>query len=67
MIAVRDLATELLLTGVSVRHYCQRAGIETCRRLPEGSRSGQMIAHVVDDAAARIRLHYAARLEDRTG
>ena len=67
MIAIRDLAVELMLTGVSVRHYCQRAGIETCRRLPEGSQSGQCIAFCNDDDAEAIRLHYSHRLADRAG
>ena len=67
MTACRDLARDLLLTNVTVRTHCRRVGIETCRRLPEGSYSGQMVAHVSDDDAARIREHYADRLADRTG
>ena len=67
MIACRDLALELLLTDVSVRTHCRRVGIETCRRLPEGSLSGHLLAFVRDDDAARIRLHYADRLADRAG
>ena len=67
MTAIRDLAHELLLTGVSVRTHCRRVGIGTHRRLPEGSRSGQCIAFVSDDDAARIREFYAHRLADRAG
>lgn len=67
MIAVQDLADELLLTNVSIRHHCRRQSIDTQRRLPEGQLTGHMRAFVVDEDAARIRDHYAARLADRTG
>lgn len=67
MTAIRDLAVELLLTGVSVSTHCRRAGIETHRRLPDGSRGGQMISFVSDDDATAIRAHYAHRLADRNG
>ena len=67
MTAVRDLAAELKLTNVSVRHHCRRAGIDTHRRLPDGARGGQCIAFVTDEDAQRIRAHYADRLADRSG
>ena len=67
MTACRDLARELLLTDVSVRHYCQRAGIGTQRRLPEGASGGQCVAFVSDSDAEKIREHYSHRLADRTG
>ena len=52
MTAVRDLADELKLTNVSVRHHCRRGGIDTHRRLPDGARGGQCIAFVTDEDAA---------------
>ena len=67
MTAVRDLAAELKLTNVSVRQHCRTHGIETCRRLPDGARGGQMIAFVTDADADRIRARYADRLADRSG
>ncbi len=67
MTAVHDLAVELLLTNVSIRHHCRRQGIETCRRLPHGQITGHLRAFVRDVDAKRIRDHYADRLSDRAG
>ena len=67
MTAIRDLARELMLTGVSVSTHCRRNDIPMHRRLPEGQRGGQCISHVLDVDAERIRAHYAYRLADRTG
>ena len=67
VIAIRDLAGELRLTVPSVTYHCRSRGIETCRRLPEGARGGQMLAFVTDADADAIRLHYADRLSDRSG
>ena len=67
MTAIRDLARELMLTKVSVSTHCQTRGIATYRRLPEGARGGQMIAHVQDRDAKRIREYYRDRLAGRRG
>lgn len=67
MIAIRDLARELLLTKVSVATHCATRGIATHRRLPEGARGGHMVAHVQDRDAKRIRAFYADRLAGRRG
>ena len=67
MIAVRDLASELKLTTVSVRYHCRTRDIECVRRLPEGARGGQMLMFVADADAARIREHYSARLASLDG
>lgn len=67
MTAIKTLAAELLLTTVSVAYHCRRNGIETVRRLPAGSASGQLCAHVADADAERIREHYADRLASRDG
>ena len=67
MTEIRALAVELRLTVPSVTHHCRSRGIETVRRLPEGATGGQMVAHVVDKDADRIRDHYADRLLSRTG
>ena len=67
MTAIRDLATELLLTTVSVSTHCRRSGMTTLRRLPEGATGGQCVAHVTDADAGLIREYYAHRLADRAG
>ena len=63
MTPIRDLARELKLTGVSVREHCRTRGIAMHRRLPEGTRGGQMIAFVTDKDAKRI---YRDRLASRS-
>lgn len=67
MTAIKTLAAELLLTTVSVAYHCRRRGIKTVRRLPEGQRSGQLQAHVLDRDAEAIRQHYADRVRSREG
>ena len=67
MTEIRALAVELRLTVPSVTYHCRSRGIETHRRLPEGATGGQMVAHVADRDARRIRAHYRDRLMTRTG
>ena len=67
MTEIRALACELRLTVPSVTYQCRRQGIETHRRLPKGATGGQMVAHVADRDARRIRDHYRDRLMTRTG
>ena len=47
---------------VSIAEHCRTRGIPTYRRLPEGADGGQLIAHVTEADANRIRAHYTARL-----
>ena len=67
MISVKALAVECKLHVVSLAAHCRAHGITTFRRLPVGARGGQMLAHVKDSDARRIRKHYADRLADRSG
>ena len=62
MISVKALAADLKLHVVSLSAHCRTHGITTYRRLPAGARGGQMLAHVKDSDARRIRNHYADRL-----
>ena len=67
MTEIRALAVELRLTVPSVTYQCRRQGIEMHRRLPKGATGGQMVAHVADRDARRIRAHYMDRVASRTG
>ena len=67
MIAVKDLARELRLHRVSIAEHCRNRGIETFRRLPEGATGGQLIAHLSDEDAGRIRENYRDRVAKRRG
>ena len=62
MTTVKALAAELKLHVVSLAAHCRTHGITTVRRLPAGARGGQMLAHVNDSDARRIRKHYRDRI-----
>ena len=62
MVALRELAHELHLTLQSMRYHAKTRGLSIHMRLPRGCRSGQMIGHVTDDDADRVRQHYSDRL-----
>ena len=66
MTAIRDLARELRLHRVSIVEHCRTRGIPTYRRLPEGADGGQLIAHVEEADAQRIRVHYRDRIASRS-
>ena len=65
MVPIRDLARQLRLHRVSIAEHCRTRGIPTYRRLPLGTDGGQLIAHVTEDDAQRIRAHYRDRLASR--
>ena len=67
MTALRDLAAELKMHRVSIAEHCRKRGIATCRRLPADVDGGQLVAHVSEQDAARIRAFYSDRLADVSG
>ena len=62
MIPIRALAAELRLHRVSIAEHCRNHGVPTVRRLPDGASGGQLIAHVTETDAEKIRAHYSDRL-----
>lgn len=67
MTPITTLAQELKLTTVSLSMHCRSREIVTHRRLPAGARGGQLVAHVTDKDARRIREHYQDRLASLKG